>query len=122
MSKRESRLIVSKQEGKNEVVQIEFVDRNILEEGCIQQIGEEITQVINQNDNLKLLISFDHVEHLSSAALGVLITVNNKVKQKKGQLRLSNIDPQIKEVFVITNLNKLFAIHDNNEKAIKSFK
>ena len=70
----------------------------------------------------KLLLSFENVEHLSSAALGTLITVNNKIRQKGGQLRLSNIDPQIYEVFVITKLNKLFQIYDDAEKAAASFK
>ena len=108
------------QEG--DVTMISFVDRNILEEANIQQIGDEISQLIDQQDDPKLLISFEHVEHLSSAALGTLITINNKVRQKGGQLRLSNIDPQIYEVFVITKLNKLFQIHSDNQAALASFK
>jgi anti-sigma B factor antagonist len=47
--------------------------------------------------------------------------VNNKVKQKEGQLRLSDINPQIYEVFQITKLNRIFQIHDTAEKAIASF-
>ena len=69
-----------------------------------------------------MLLNFANVEHLSSAALGTLITINNKVKQKGGQLRLSNIDPQILEVFVITKLNKLFQIHNDEAAAVQSFK
>ncbi|MEM9883165.1 MAG: STAS domain-containing protein [Planctomycetota bacterium] len=119
MSTRDSRLIVHE---VDEVTQVGFVDRNILEESAIQQIGEEIAQLIDAAPNPKLLLDFDNVEHLSSAALGTLITVNTKVKQKGGQLRLSNIDKQIYEVFVITKLNKLFQIHEDNPKALKSFK
>ena len=67
------------------------------------------------------LISFENVDHLSSAALGTLITINNKVKSQDGQLRLAAIDPQIYEVFVITKLNKLFQIYDTPDEAMKSF-
>jgi anti-sigma B factor antagonist len=119
MPTKDSRLLIHRD---REITRIEFLDRNILEEAYIQQIGEEISQVIEQSANPKILISFENVEHLSSAALGTLITVNNKVRQKGGQLRLSNIDPQIYEVFVITKLNKLFQIFDDAEKAAKSFK
>lgn len=119
MANKESRLMVQRD---REITRIEFLDRNILEEANIQQIGDEIAQIIEQSANPKLLISFENVEHLSSAALGTLITVNNKVRQKGGQLRLSNIDPQIYEVFVITKLNKLFQIYDDAEKAATSFK
>jgi len=69
-----------------------------------------------------LLIDFNQVEHLSSAALGTLITINNKIRTKDGQLRLCNIDPQIFEVFVITKLDKLFQIHQDSGLATASFK
>ena len=102
-------------------MRIEFVDRNILDEANIQQIGEEISQLVEMTLRPKVLISFDNVDHLSSAALGTLITINNKIRGKDGQLRLANIDPQIYEVFVITKLNKLFQIHDSAEQALASF-
>ncbi|GAB4543912.1 MAG: hypothetical protein Tsb0013_00560 [Phycisphaerales bacterium] len=114
----ESRLRV-KHEG--EVTQVEFVDRNILDEGFIQQIGHEIDDLIQCSETPKLLLSFSNVDHLSSAALGTLITIHQKVKEKGGQLRLSDIDPQIHEVFIITKLDKLFEIHDDVDGAMASF-
>lgn len=119
MSNHESRL-VTEQDG--EITRISFQDRNILEEASIQQIGDEIGSLILASSNPKILLNFENVEHLSSAALGTLITINNSVKKQGGQLRLSNIDPQIYEVFVITKLNKLFVIHDDNAAALASFK
>jgi anti-sigma B factor antagonist len=118
MSHGDSRLRVQRH---NEIVQIEFIDRNILDEANIQSIGEEISHLIDAEDPPKLLISFANVDHLSSAALGTLITINNKVKNKGGQLRLANIDRQIYEVFVITRLNQLFQILDSTEDALASF-
>lgn len=119
MSHGESRLRVQRRDG---VVQIEFIDRNILDEANIQSIGEEISNLIDTEESPHLLISFANVDHLSSAALGTLITINNKVKNKAGQLRLANIDRQIYEVFVITRLNQLFQILDTTEEAMASFK
>lgn len=119
MSGKESRLVVAHD---GAVTRVAFVDRNILEESVIQQIGDEIGQLIEKSDNPKILLTFENVEHLSSAALGTLITLSNKVRQKSGQLRLSNIDPQIYEVFVITKLNKLFQIYDDATAAAASFR
>ena len=119
MNTKASRLVV---EREKDVTRVGFLDRNILDEASIQQIGEEITQIIEAAPNPKIVLNFASVEHLSSAALGALITINNKVRQHGGQLRLSNIDPQIYEVFVITKLNKLFQIHDDLAKAVLSFK
>ena len=119
MHTKDSRLVIDEQ---GDIIRISFIDRNILDEANIQQIGDEITALIDQTANPKLLIDFENVEHLSSAALGTLITINNKIRQKGGQLRLSNIDGQIYEVFVITKLNKLFQIHQDNVQALGSFK
>lgn len=118
MTSAASRLRVAEESG---VTRIEFVDRNILDEANIQQIGEEINRIIDAEPQPKILISFDNVDHLSSAALGTLITINNKIRSKDGQLRLANIDKQIYEVFVITKLNKLFQIHETIEQALTSF-
>ncbi|MDH3584267.1 MAG: STAS domain-containing protein [Phycisphaerae bacterium] len=104
-----------------EVTTVRFLERNIIEEAHIQEMGN---QILDRVDNLpipKMLIDFTEVDHLSSAALGQLITINNKIRQKEGQLRLANIDPQILEVFVITKLNKLFHIHDTAEEALEDF-
>lgn len=118
MASPDSRLRVRRQD---DVTQVEFIDRNILDEANIQLIGEEIAQLVDADPKPKLLISFANVDHLSSAALGTLITINNRVKGRGGQLRLANIDPQIYEVFVITRLNKLFQIHETADEAMKSF-
>lgn len=114
----ESRLRVSDSDG---VTLIEFVDRNILDEANIQAINEEITGEIEKSTKPRLLISFSNVDHLSSAALGALITINNKIREKTGELHLANIDPQIYEVFVITRLNKLFNIHETTDEARAAF-
>jgi len=103
------------------ITRVEFIDRNILDEANIELIGEEIGALIDAADSPKLLISFANVEHLSSAALGTLIKINNRVRTKSGQLRLADIDPQIYDVFVITRLNKIFQILPTSDDAVKSF-
>lgn len=118
MAKSASRLRVT---NDGAVTRVEFVDRNILDEANIQQIGEELMRIVEAGSRPKVLISFAGVEHLSSAALGTLIHVHKRLEQRNGQLRLSDINPQIFEVFKITKLNKLFQVFDDTEKAMKSF-
>ena len=118
MTAQQSRLRVRKQD---QITIVEFVDRNILDEANIAQIGEEIGALINDDPNPRLLISFANVDHLSSAALGALITINSRIKAKDGQLRLSDINSQIIEVFRITRLDRLFHIHPGTCEALESF-
>lgn len=100
---------------------VEFTNNKILDEGNIAEIGNTLGTLIDEKTSPRLLLDFSSVEHLSSAALGMLINVNNRIKQKNGQLRLANIKPQIYEVFVITKLNKLFRILPNRAEAVASF-
>ena len=118
MAEEKSHLTVNDRDG---VSVVEFADRKILDELCISEIREELSKLVVDADGIKLLLSFKNVEHLSSAALGVLITLNKQVSDHHGKLKLSDITPQIYEVFKITRLNKLFDIHDTTEQALASF-
>jgi len=100
-----------------DTIQVEFTSRKILDEANIAEIGEQLSQIVEGEERPKIIISFAGVDHLSSAALGTLITINNKVRQRQGQLRLSDINPQIYEVFHITKLNKLFKIYPTAAEA-----
>jgi len=51
----------------------------------------------------------------------MLIMLNKKIADQSGSLKLSDISPQIFEVFKITRLNKLFDIHPTAEQALGSF-
>ncbi len=100
---------------------VEFAQRKILDELCISEIRDELSKLVTDTVGVKLLVSFKKVDHLSSAALGVLITLNKQVTDQQGTLKLSDITPRIYEVFKITRLNKLFDIYDTAEQALSSF-
>jgi len=104
-----------------DVTVVRFVDRKILDEANIQELGVELFQLIEEENCKKLLLNFSNVDFLSSAALGKLITLDKKVKAHDGKLKLSNIRPEIYEVFAITKLNKLFDIKDDEADALASF-
>ena len=53
--------------------------------------------------------------------LGLLGQTHRKVNLLKGRLKMCGIAPQIYEVFKLTNLNKLFAIHKDAAEALAKF-
>ena len=103
------------------VALVEFADRKILEELSIQEIGDELQRLVKDEPGIRLLLNFRNVDHLSSAALGMLINLNKRVKEQQGALRLSDINRQIFEVFKITRLNRVFDIHDTQDQALAGF-
>ncbi len=106
---------------QKEVRIVEFTNNKILDEANIAEIGQTLKDLVAADATPKLLLDFVSVDHLSSAALGMLIDVNNKIREKNGKLRLASIKPQIYDVFVITKLNKLFRIYPDRAEALRSF-
>lgn len=109
-------------EPRGDVTIVSFMDKKILDEANIQEIGDELTQLVTKDHRIKLLLNFENVEYLSSAALGKLISLHKRVREHNGQLKLCGIRPEIYEVFKITKLNLLFEIYDDEELALKTFK
>ena len=84
-------------------------------------IGDDLFRLVDELGRRKILLNFGNVDFMSSAALGKLITLDRKVKAAKGRLKLSNIRPEILEVFQITKLNKVFDIRTDEAEAIAAF-
>jgi anti-sigma B factor antagonist len=100
---------------------VEFTNNRILDESVLEEIRTTLNRLVDAATTPKLLLDFVHVDHMSSAALGLLINVNKGIKEKNGQLRLTNIKPQIFEVFVTTRLNKVFKVLPDRKEALASF-
>jgi anti-sigma B factor antagonist len=98
-----------------------FVDEKILDETLVQGLGQELLGLAESDNPPKLVLDFSSVKFLSEAALGKLIILHKKIKEQAGQLKLANLCPEIEEVFVITRLNKLFDIYDDEADALADF-
>ena len=117
MQEESPRLAISSEGG---ITAIEFSDRKILDEVNIMQIGDRLNALAAEAETPKFLLDFSNVAHMSSSALGVLITLHKRIREKGGQLRLCNIEPAIYEVFAITRLNEIFTICGSRQEAMES--
>ena len=100
---------------------VKLRDRKILDEAAIQELGSELFALVEIDNRKTILLDFDGVEFLSSAALGKLITFDRKVKTSKGRLKMCGIAPGILEVFQVTKLNKVFDIRPDAGEALAAF-
>ncbi|MCG3178095.1 MAG: hypothetical protein BIFFINMI_00418 [Phycisphaerae bacterium] len=100
------------------VIVVSFLDRKILDELNITRIEEDLFTLVEKETSVRLVLDFANVEHLSSRALGTLISLMKRVNMKKGRLALSNIAARIFDVFRITRLDRSFDIYTTREEAI----
>ncbi|HUU58153.1 MAG TPA: STAS domain-containing protein [Phycisphaerae bacterium] len=109
-------------ESEGDITAVALTDRRILDEININEIGHQLGALVSQADRPKIVLDFANVAHMSSSALGMLITLHKRVAEKQGQLRLCNIQPTIFEVFAITRLNEIFTICGSRQEALDSLK
>jgi anti-sigma B factor antagonist len=103
------------------VTVVRFVDRKIVDSSSIEQLGEELNALVTVEKRNTILLNFEGVEFLSSAALNKLISLNSKVKAAGGRLKLCSLRAEIKEVFTITRLDRVFDIRKAELDAIEAF-
>ena len=101
---------------------VRFIDKKIVDSGTIEQLGEELNALVTNEKRNMLLLNFDSVEFMSSAALNKLISLNKKVKDAAGRLKLACLRPEIEEVFRITRLDRVFDLRKTQEDALAAFK
>ncbi|MBI3463081.1 MAG: STAS domain-containing protein [Planctomycetes bacterium] len=107
---------------KEDVVVVTFNQAQILDEGTIRQIGSEFLNLTTQAAaERKLLLNFSGVTFMSSAMLGQIMKLSKQAKQDKIDLKLSDISPNIMEVFKILNLTKVLSIYKTEAEALKAF-
>jgi len=109
------RLMITKQ---HDVTVVELMDQQLLDEGSISRSGEKPYALVAAGAAPRLVLDFAEVGHMSSSALGMLITLHKRVREKDGRLWLCNIRPSIHEVFTITRLNEVFTICDSRQAAL----
>ena len=105
-----------------EVTVVELTERRILDEVNITEIGDQVNAMVLQSPRPRIVMDFTSVAHMSSSALGMLITLHKRIREKGGELRLCCIQPTILEVFVITRLSEIFTICQTRSEALDSIK
>jgi anti-sigma B factor antagonist len=104
-----------------DITVVQFVDKKILDEQNIQLIGDALFKLVDELGRRKLLLNFANVEFMSSAALGKLIRLHQRLHSIGGKLILCNISKSILEIFEITKLDKMLTIVKDEKTGLASF-
>ncbi len=100
---------------------ITFEQSNVLDAYEIEKLGDAIYHQIRPLEAPKVVVDLSHVEHLSSAALGMLIALRQVVVEKKGGgIAIANVNKDLRSIFKMTKLDKLATMCDSTEKAVRS--
>lgn len=79
------------------------------------EFKEEILKSFEENES-DIIIDGENLDYIDSTGLGALISILRTVKEGEVKIYIENVKPNIRKIFDITNLDKLFIFRgEDNE-------
>ena len=70
--------------------------------------------------NNRIIINFRDLDYISSAGLRVFLTAAKKIKSRNGKLGMSQLKPNVQEVFTISGFIALIPAFESLEAALEA--
>ena len=103
----------------NDVSVVKLKDEKVMAPAQVETLGAELLSLVGTNPNedgsntgTNVLINFENVRFFSSGAINKLIVLEKRVRAGGGQIRLSNMQPEVRDLFSYTNLDQMFDNRD----------
>lgn len=69
----------------------------------------------------RVVLSLGHLDYIDSSGLGALVKVLKKSRLAGGDTKLTGLKPEVRKVFELTRLDKIFDILPTVDGAVSSF-
>jgi anti-sigma B factor antagonist len=77
--------------------------------GNRQELKQVVLDALDQG-NHTVLIDFSDTGYIDSSGLGVLISLSKKIRERGAELRLANLNADLRTLFERTKLDALFSL------------
>lgn len=74
-----------------------------------------------ESGQTRFVVDFSELRFLDSSGLGVLVSTLRLAGQASGDVKIARLKPEVKSLFALTRLNKVFDIHETVESAVAAF-
>ena len=92
----------------------------MLEDVALGRLARSIDDASESDPGIALVVlDLSGVVIVPSMALGLLVQTLNKCKERHQRLKLAGVQPQIRKVLTLTQLDRVFELADNVESAVE---
>ncbi len=83
--------------------------------------GEPILQELKDSitGSPKIIINLTDLQHINSEGISLLLKIFTYARNLGGEVVLTNISTDLRNLFIITKLNSIFSIFETKEEAIQ---
>ena len=89
-----------------------------IDAGNFEKVMQELSALVDREGHKKILLNLAEVSYVYTTALTRFSSFKRKVEEAGGQLRLCDLQPVVRDVFEVTQLSRLFDIHDRESGAL----
>ncbi len=68
------------------------------------------------------IINLNGLNYLNSEGLGILVSIFTKARNLGGEVVICNVSDELKKLFIMTKLNKIFKIENTEDSALDFLK
>jgi anti-sigma B factor antagonist len=111
--------MILKIEEKAQVVLIEIKEER-LDAHNSGELKAEMLKLFDEGKN-SLVIDLKEVRFVDSSGLGSLVSGFKNASARNGNLKLAGLQPQVKSMFELTRLHRVFEIFPGVDEALASF-
>lgn len=86
----------------------------ILDSTKAEEFRQQVDDVLEEGADV-VLIDLKDVTFIDSSGLGTLVLLLKKVRQSNRKLYICSINDQVKMLFDLTSMNRVFEIFDNRQ-------
>jgi len=72
--------------------------------------------------NIKLVLDLSQLRFVDSSGLGTFLSCLRKLNAKGGDVKLCGMSKQVRAVFELVRMHRIFDIHGTTEQAVQAFK
>jgi len=83
-------------------------------------LENNFTQLID-NNRYKIVVNFNELAYISSAGLGVFMAYIEKIRDNNGDIKLSNMNDKVYNIFDLLGFPLLYEIFKSEEEAVNKF-
>ena len=82
--------------------------------GNRQELKQMVLDEVERGER-RFVIDFSETGYIDSSGLGVLVSLSKKIREQGGELRLINLNDDLRTLFELTKLDTLFRLNDGGE-------
>ena len=99
---------------------VEFKTASLMDPMILEEIGQELYRLVDEEDRRRLILDFEKVQYLSSQAIGIVLTLNKKLGAlKNSKFVLCGVGPKLLELLKITRLDRILTVKPTQKEAVK---